>query len=203
MERNRYDLPTQIIRDFPFLNGLIRKLIEENSMLKPPRRTNIKQFIRRLLNEFELKGKGREGAEGLLEIRERLNIAMGEPFPNPPGYLSKEEFERNLQQVLSSEMNRDLPWMPTHVKASGVAKYGQYEWPTAFEVLEDSLYELGKIMTVPNAYRSLFPKTDAILVGKDWHVENGIYRCLVLRALGQEFVNNQGMNAWVEVQRKI
>lgn len=187
------------------INFLLAKLIESGPELDPQVKARLRDHIRQYLGLLRLNGRGQEGAEGLLVLRQRLNIEV-EHLPLPPKYPTIQEFQRSLLKVVMDDQEYELPEVPPVPKATGVAKFGQYDWlqiqGMRGQYTLDYLYDLGKVMNSRPAYEAFFPTEDAIVVADDWWLENGPQRGLVLRTLGAGFVNKKGMNDWVEVQKE-
>lgn len=201
---HEYDPIRETRRNISELDKLLAKLIESGPELDPQHKAQIRQYISQFLGPLGLTGKGSKGAEGLLEVRQRLNVEH-EVLPTPPTYPSLAVFQKNLLRVVLSDGSPQSYRVPENVKATDIARNGDYEWREIQsgnnQYTLDYLYDLGKVMVSPVVYEALFPVFDSIEVGRDWWIDNGPQRALVLRTLGPTFVTRSRMDAWVKVRR--
>lgn len=93
---------------------------------------------------------------------------------------------------------------------SHVANYSYTSWREvksrkgAGHSAAEYIHGIAKVMTDPIAYRLTFkeaphPSVDRPTVATDWAVLNGRHRSLAARSLGQDFIEDAGMNNWVKV----
>ncbi len=181
------------------INRLLSLLIESGPELDPYYKKQLRNYLHQILGIFDLEEKG---AEGLLEVRRRMDRSF-DKLPVSTYYPSIQEFQQGLLGVVMSSESSDLPLMPREVSATQLAKNAQHDWLSIdggdSRYTLDYLYELGKVMVSRPAYEALFPETDNITVYDDWQIENGPQRALILRTLGSSFVAEKGMDAWIKV----
>lgn len=138
------------------------------------------------------------------------------------------EFRTRLFRLRHTEAGRVLPPVPDHPTASEMAQYGQVDWPHIEGKILGSggrlhtyLHELAKFMLTPEGYLgtsregipinvyipSLHVREDEgilpIRVKDDWRVGyEGNNRTLILKILGPKFIEEAGMNEWVNIVKE-
>lgn len=135
-------------------------------------------------------------------------------------------FKLKLFQLRHFDKLKERPPVPEHPTASDVARYGKINWrqinhgkgSTSRQGLPRYLYYIAEKMMTREGYtgyneageetegKSLLVPIDVIGrsqwigIADDWSVSiEGNHRLLVLRMLGPEFIENSGMNDWVNV----
>ena len=207
MERfnsSRYEDMERAFRALHELDRVLFELVERGPELDPEYKKNLRRLLRVLLQDLGISLGGEKGVYELTQLRIKMNMP-GELQATPPGFPTKEEFERSLRVVIESPVGVDLPPLPARLTAQDVASNAQYSWSEVKgrdTTALDYLYGLGKVMAVPYMYQEFFSETDRISIGDNWLVENGRHRSLVLRILGRRFVGTHGMNDWVLVQKE-
>lgn len=179
---------------------ILARLIESGHEFDP----HYRQQLRMLLQQY-LGLLGIRSAEQLFERRVELNIEWERELPPPTStYPSKQDFQRRLLAVVLSDQQgslQELPPVAQSPKAAAIAEFAQHTWASVQgrnnQYTLDYLYELGKIMSSEAAYSVLFPENDALVVARNWHIENGPHRALTLRTLGARYATRSGMNRWI------
>lgn len=183
---------------------LLGKLIERVGDLPSATKKRIRAQVKQHLNALGIESL--DDYKKLAEIHARVEEEK-RTLPNPPDYPEKEEFEKTLAKLY---LSKDVEPIPVGVMddlfASDIAAYGQCDWSEVEgrggRNALDYLYDLGKVMTSKLAYEAAFDESDPIVVGKGWKIENGRHRSMALRALGNLYVNQKGMDTWVKAVKE-
>lgn len=177
---------------------LFEKSIEVDPLVKAAKQARLDSLFHRL---------GIKDGSELREIRQKVGKRLAE-LPSPTGYPTKEQFEKNLNEVMRNLQNEQRPSLPDNPQASDISRHGvpirvdEVLNPRGRTSLIDYLYGIGKIMSSRSVYQRVFPEEqDQISVGPDWTVSNGRHRTATLRALKQPPVLASGMNKWVLISK--
>lgn len=173
---------------------------------------NPRYRVRGLLSEVMDK-IGIRNVEGmLLEVHRRLGVdSKSRDFDAPSSYPTKEQFKLDLEQSVESDQEPSFP-AEDFPALTDVVRHGRTDWRSLTEdgVLPiDYIYLLGKYMANRRAYEDLFSSGspllpsgsyDEITIENNWTVRNGVFRTLALKGLGEQFINDQGMDKWIVVR---
>lgn len=202
-ERPERDSDVETKEHLDAMNRLLAKLVEQGGDLPSDVKKGLRVQIQSHLQALGLQSL--EDYDGLTAIYQRLQERRTN-LPTPPNYPSRDGFRDKLNEIYQARGTEQLPAVPRRLRATSVAEFGQGDWRElegrgGVDVV-DYLYNLGKVISSELAYTTTFDATDAIEVDDSWRIENGRHRALALRVLGSRFVDNQGIDRWVEVRKE-
>lgn len=184
------------------MHRLLARLVEQGGDLSSGVKKAFRVQIQAHLQALGLESL--EDYEGLTALYQRLHERSSN-LPSPTNYHSRADFRSRLNAVYHLRAPENLPKVPENVRirSTHLSLFGQTDWSMLAGrggvELTDYLYDLGKVMASELAYTVSFNETDPIVVSDGWKIENGRHRALTLRILGPQFVNDQGMDAWISV----
>lgn len=184
------------------INRLMAKVVEQGDLSSQQ-----KQLLRAQV-QTHLAALGLTDLAQLVDFTASVYQGVRERVKNPrtpSDYPHLEEFRRNYTHLLREDPRSSLPGVWRDIIASEVSQFAQYDWQSVEGRGTDTIsyhYALGRVMSDELAYTTVFDKPgDEIKITRNWLVDNGRHRALVLRTLGERYTRLSGMDMWVTAQR--
>jgi hypothetical protein len=120
----------------------------------------------------------------------------------PANFPTLDQFRENLGFIVAQKP-RKIALTSNFVTASETAYFGQSDWTTVggwygLKITEYA-FMLAQLMSDEGVYTSLLMDKDPVMVTDTWEVVNGRHRSLALKALGESWVSQSGMNRYITV----